>query len=154
MSLPDAEPVMMTFRKSSCCCACWAYSGLFGAMQDMLTNAELRQANAYAGRILLSASCVKVQAPLPMGVRSTRPGHEPPQVEYTLWVDVYEVSCSALLATEVQAEVSFGPHVLKSPTLMLEEAGSYTLEAAQGRMEELKLYLPGMPPRASIAVHI
>ncbi|KAL8436008.1 hypothetical protein ACSSS7_002053 [Eimeria intestinalis] len=117
--------------------------GLLGAVQDMLTNAELRQANAYAGRILLSASCVKVQAPLPMGVRSTRAVHEPPQVEHALWVDVYEVSCNSLVNTEVQAEVCFGPHILKSPPLMLEEAGSYTLEAAQGRMEELKVYLPG-----------
>ncbi|CDI84170.1 C2 domain-containing protein, putative, partial [Eimeria acervulina] len=115
---------------------------LFGAVQDMLTNAELRQANAYAGRILLSASCVKVQAPLPMGVRSIRAVHEPPQVEYVLWVDVYEVSCSSLLSNEMQAEVSFGPHALKSPPLVIEEAGSYTLEAEQGRMEELKVYLP------------
>lgn len=119
------------------------YSGLFGAVQDMLTNAELRQANAYAGRILLSASCVKVQAPLPMGVRSTRAVHEPPQVEYALWVDVYEVSCNTVASSELQADVSFGPHVLKSPPLLLEEAGSYTLEAAQGRMQELKVYLPG-----------
>lgn len=109
----------------------------------MLTNAELRQANAYAGRILLNASCVKVQAPLPMGVRPIRAVHEPPQVEYVLWVDVYEVSCNALLSNELQVEVSFGPHVLKSPPVMIEEAGSYTLEAEQGRMEELKVYLPG-----------
>lgn len=108
----------------------------------MLTNAELRQANAYAGRILLNASCVKVQAPLPMGVRSIRAAHEPPQVEYTLWVDLYEVSCSAASSSEVQAEISFGPHVLKSPPMLLEEAGSYTLEAAQGCLEELKVYLP------------
>lgn len=125
---------------------CVARSGLFGAVQDLLTNAELRQANAYAGRILLSASCVKVQAPLPMGVRSTRAVHEPPQVEYALWVDVYEVSCNSLFSTELQAEVCFGPHLLKSPPLMLEEAGSYTLEAAQGRMEELKVYLPCKSP--------
>ncbi|KAL8429259.1 hypothetical protein Efla_005536 [Eimeria flavescens] len=116
--------------------------GLFGAVQDLLTNAELRQANAYAGRILLSASCVKVQAPLPMGVRSTRAVNEPPQLEHALWVDVYEVSCNSLVRTELQAEVCFGPHVLSSPPLMLEEAGSYTLEADQGRMDELKVYLP------------
>ncbi|CDJ38928.1 C2 domain-containing protein, putative [Eimeria tenella] len=116
--------------------------GLLGAVHDMLTNAELRQANAYAGRILLNASCVKVQAPLPMGVRPVRAVHEPPQVEYVLWVDVYEVSCNALLSNELQVEVSFGPHALKSPPVMIEEAGSYTLEAEQGRMEELKVYLP------------
>lgn len=112
-------------------------------MQDMLTNAELRQPNEYAGRILLSASCVKVQAPLPMGVRAARAALEPTQMEYVLWVDVYELSTASAVSSPLQVEVCFGPHTLKSPSMALEESGSYTLENFQGRMDELRLFVPG-----------
>ncbi|PHJ16736.1 c2 domain-containing, partial [Cystoisospora suis] len=116
--------------------------GLLGAVTDMMMNAELRQPTSYGGRILLSASAAKVQTPLPLGVRTARPAQEPPTQECVWWIDVYEVTSAVGYTSDVRAEISFGPHTLKTAALQCNALGTYVIDDETGRLREQRIYMP------------
>ncbi|KAF8819861.1 ferlin family protein [Cardiosporidium cionae] len=116
--------------------------GVFGVVQDLITNPELREANTYGGRLLISASALKVQVPHSKGSVASRVVMDPTNAEYLLWVDLYEASSSVAAGGKIQVEIAIGPHSLKSVPLSPNELGSYLVDEISGRLEDLAVYLP------------
>ncbi|KAF8820087.1 ferlin family protein [Cardiosporidium cionae] len=116
--------------------------GVFAVVQDLITNPELREPNTYGGRLLISASALKVQVPHSKGSVASRVVMEPSNAEYLLWVDLYEASSSATSGDKIQIEIAIGPHSLKSVALFSNELGSYLVDEISGRLDELAIYLP------------
>ena len=117
--------------------------GLLGAMTDIMQKPELRHATAYGGRLLISASAPKVMTAATKGVRFLRNTKEPPSIEYGWCADVYEVTSSAGAGEEVAVEVALGPNVLRTAPLQSNAMGSFVVEESVGRLDEMRVYLPG-----------